>query len=287
MRLLKYLAVPALVLSIDFSASNYRLREAYDKEAENYLGQVRREVSSRTAAAMRDQIRDIFPLNPGRSIQAWSVIPPGMIEEEMSWFYDRHSKVIYDRDSWQSMGPEDWSRVHAPARVAAFANMVDFWVDHYDAGEKSGIPKRGMSNTLKSIMIGESYLDHNASNNGDYGVSQISRGTRATMRKWFTSGRKNGIDFSFGDDEYMNPYNSIRAGVWLFNEILENEAGGDLKLAVRAYNAGIGDARKKTRRSVEYQKGIERIIDKYFTDNNPGNSPLYVALKIHRRRSDN
>lgn len=286
MRLLKYLLVPALILSLDSYSQNWRLREKYVEEAECHLRRESQELSSRTAKLERDQIKDIFPLGPERPIQAWSIVPPGMMEREMSRFYDKYSNLITNKDSWQSMTSEDWGRIHAPARVAAFAGMVDFWIDYYDAGEGSGIPKNEMSNTLKAIMIGESYLDHNAINKGDYGISQISKQTRNILRRWFKKGR-NGIDFNFKDADYMNPHNSIRAGVYFFNHVLENEAGGDLKLAIRAYNAGINGGRKNTRRAVRYQKGIEGIIKKYLTDAKPSNSPLYVALKIERDKSSN
>lgn len=283
MKLCKLLAIPALVLTLD-SYTSYRLRGAYDEEARSYMERTRRDSFSRMSETMRNQISDIFPLDPEMPIKAWSVIPPGMIEEEMSKLYDRYSELINNRDAWKCMNIDAWSRVHAPARIAAFSEMVDFWVDYYGAGKKSGISKKEMSNTLNAIMIGESYFDHTATNRGDYGVSQISTATRATMKKWFKNGRKNGIDFNFGDRDYMNPYNSIRAGVWLFSEILENEAGGDLKLAIGAYNAGIRDAKKKTKRAMRYQKGIERIIDRYLTDTKPSNSPLNVALRIHKKR---
>ncbi len=80
------------------------------------------------------------------------------------------------------------------------------------------------------------------------------------------------------DDDYYNPWLASRWIAFWFEEMLQ-EAGGDVDLAIRAYNKGIGDALEGD--GGDYLAAVHRRRGRYFVG--PSNSPTWASLSEYRR----
>jgi hypothetical protein len=115
----------------------------------------------------------------------------------------------------------------------------------------------------------------NADGSADLGIGGASLFARDALRRLHARGL---ADFVLDDHEYFNPWPASRwLAFWL--QLSLREADGDLPLAVRAYNVGIGRAVRG--QGHEYLAAVERRRHRYFEG--PSHSPTWSALSQYRR----
>ncbi len=212
----------------------------------------------------------------------WDVLPADVRKSGLQRLLNRYGSLAANRKEWRTMTANDWDDVPQPARVMAFAGMIEYWVAHYRVGAEAGIDRESAARTVKAIAMSESWFEHRAVyRNGDgsldIGLGGASDFARRTIRRWYVAGL---CDFTMSDDDYYNPWLASRWIAFWFEEMLQ-EAGGDVDLAVRAYNKGIGDALDGD--GGDYLTAVRRRRRRYFVG--PSNSPTWTTLSEYRRHS--
>ena len=153
--------------------------------------------------------------------------------------FRRYERVLMNPDTWDVMTPGDWDRVPQPMRTVAYRQMVAYWSGFYRVGARHGLPAGLVSDTLAAIVMSESWFDHrglhvNRDGSRDLGLGGASDFARERLR---TLHRLGLADVAFADSDYVNPWMATRfVAIWM--SLLLDETGGDLDLAVRAYNRG-------------------------------------------------
>ena len=168
---------------------------------------------------------------------------------------------------WDAMDAHDWDLVPQPMRTVAYRQMVAYWAGHYDVGGRYGLPPRRVADTLAAIVMSESWFDHrgifvNRDGSRDIGLAGASDFARERVRQLHTRGL---VDASFADADYYNPWVGTRfVAIWM--TLLLDEAGGDLDLAVRAYNRGISNA--PDAQGSEYLQAVHRRLGQFIRNRN-------------------
>jgi hypothetical protein len=211
----------------------------------------------------------------------WDRLPAGLRSAGLDQVLDRYGWLTTARDAWTTMTPEDWDSVPQPIRAMAFVTMIEHWVAFYRVGDAFALDPRDVLQTVKAVAMTESWFDHraefvNRDGSKDVGLGGASEFARRLIRRWHLQGK---CDFTLTDDEYANPWLASRWLAFWFDLML-HEAGGDIDLAIRAYNWGIGRAIAGA--GGPYLQIVQRRRHRYFEG--PSQSPTWRRLSQYRRQ---
>jgi hypothetical protein len=210
----------------------------------------------------------------------WDRLDATLRREGLARLFARYGHLVADATLWPRMSAFDWDEVPQPLRAMAIVGMIEYWVQFYAVGRDYELDPAVVLRTAKAIAMSESWFDHravhvNADGSADLGIGGASQFARDTLRRLHGRGL---ADFMLQDQEYYNPWLAARwLAFWL--QLSLDEAGGDLPLAVRAYNVGIGRAGRGL--GQDYLSGVERRRRRYFEG--PSDSPTWSALSQFRR----
>ena len=192
----------------------------------------------------RYEFRSAHPLWGRMHFEDWDYLAESERHAPLQAMLDRSGVVVHAGDCWPHMTTADWDAVPQPIRAVAILGVLEYWTRYYAVGSDFDLEIIEMVEVVQSIVMSESWFEHqsllvNDDGSRDLGLGGASAYARGVIASWYTSGR---VDFVLAEDDYFNPWHAGRFVAFWFDLMLE-EADGDVGLAIRAYNQGIGRAR--------------------------------------------
>lgn len=206
----------------------------------------------------------------------WDRLPADVRDRGLARLRHRFRTAVAGPAVWSAMSAEDWDAVPQPIRMVVFPLMIEHWVNHYALGRAFQLIDARITETVSAIVMAESWFQHRADvvnewGNRDVGLGQCSNRCRRDLARIADRGL---LDFSFEDDDYLNPWHATRAAVvWFGRELARAE--GDVDLAIRAYHRGFEAAARGE--GEEYADNVRRLRRTYLASR-PRRSPTWERL---------
>src|SRR3989338_5668688 len=192
----------------------------------------------------------------------WDILPEELRCSGIEKMIEKYGYLISNPTMWQQMTHHDWDYVPPLVRAMAYMKMVDYWSEYHRIGSKFGFDAKDISDTVKAIVMAESWFEHrgltiNKDGTKDLGLSVATDGTRKAMPRLY--------GLRIEDNNYFDPFRATEVAVLWFDRMLL-ESRGEEELAVRAYYRGILKAKQGG--GIDYGKRVDTLKNNYVTNTN-------------------